>query len=339
MRIAQVSTVATPVRGGRCGSVESIVWRLSRELVRLGHELTVFATAGSDVPGRLVATLPGPYATGGAPEDWQLCEWINLCRAVEESGGFDVLHSHAYLWSLPLERLADCPMVHTMHVSPQQPSATLWAYHPGACVTAISRAQWAAYPDRRPAAVIPHGVDPGAHTYRRDPGNYLCFLGRFIPGKGPDVAVRVARELGLRLLLAGPKTDYYHECIAPHVDGRNVEYVGYLEPPERDALLGGARALLYPVRAPEPFGLVLVEAMMSGTPVAGFGLGAVRELVEEGVTGAWEPPGGDLAAAVARCLALDRRGVRERAEQLYSVEHMARAYAAVYAGVAEGVLG
>src|SRR5262245_66193541 len=130
MRIAQVSTLATPVRRERSDSIEYLVWLLSRELTRLGHEVTVFATAGSKTCGELVATLPGPYGEDGSPDDWQLCEWINLARAVEESGRFDVLHSHAYLWGLPLQGLAGAPMVHTTHVCPDDDTARLWSAAP-----------------------------------------------------------------------------------------------------------------------------------------------------------------------------------------------------------------
>src|SRR5688572_18956167 len=101
MRIAQIATLATPVRPSGVGSVEGLVSLLMRELIQLGHEVTVFAAAGSQVTGELVATLPGRYATAGSPDDWQLCEWINVCRAVEQSARFDVLHSHNYLWGLP----------------------------------------------------------------------------------------------------------------------------------------------------------------------------------------------------------------------------------------------
>src|SRR4051812_19721854 len=118
MRIAQVSTVGTPVRREGSDSIESLVWLLTRELIRLGHEVTVFAAAGSEVEGSLVTPLPGPYGNGGSPDDWQLCEWINLTRAVERSGRFDVLHCHAYLWGLPLQALSRAAMVHTLHVSP-----------------------------------------------------------------------------------------------------------------------------------------------------------------------------------------------------------------------------
>src|SRR4030095_419696 len=118
MRTAHVSTLPAPVRRETGGSIESLVWLLTRELVRLGHEVTVFGTNGSEVPGEMVATLPGPYGENGSPGDWHLCEWMNLSRAVAESNRFDVLHSHGYLWGIPLEPLSRAPMVHTLHIAP-----------------------------------------------------------------------------------------------------------------------------------------------------------------------------------------------------------------------------
>jgi glycosyltransferase involved in cell wall biosynthesis len=330
MRIAQVSTLSTPVRREGSDSIESLVWLLSRELTALGHEVTVFACAGSEPHGELVATLPGPYARDGSPGDWHVCEWINLCRAVEQSGRFDVLHSHAYLWGLPLQGLSRAPMVHTLHVSPYEDEARLWSLVPGACVTAISHHQWSAYPELRPAAVIPHGVDPGQFTFLAAPEDYVCFLGRFIPGKGPVEAITAARALGVRLLLAGARNDYFHEHVEPLVDGRSVEYVGFVRGPERDRLLGRARALLYPVQAPEPFGLVQVEAMMCGTPVVALALGAAPEIIDAGLTGYTAASAGEFVARVPRAFALDRRRVRARAEERFSARRMAEQYAALY---------
>src|SRR5207244_12043713 len=116
MRIAQVSTLSAPVRRETGGSVESLIWLLTRELVRLGHEVTVFGCAGSECDGKVVATMPGPYGAKGTLDDWQLCEWVNLGRAVERSDEFDILHTHAYLWGLPLQSLSRCDMVHTLHI-------------------------------------------------------------------------------------------------------------------------------------------------------------------------------------------------------------------------------
>ncbi|HEX6508826.1 MAG TPA: glycosyltransferase, partial [Chloroflexota bacterium] len=182
----------------------------------------------------------------------------------------------------------------------------------------------------RPMATIYHGIDPAQYTLRREPEDYLCYLGRFIPGKGPLLAISVAHELGMRLLLAGPRNPYYRQQIEPLVDGRSVEYVGYVSGAEKDRLLGGARALLYPVRSPEPFGLVLIEAMMCGTPVAAISLGAVPEIVDEGVTGYCVDSAHELGQAALDSLRLDRARVRDRAEARFSAERMTADYARLY---------
>jgi glycosyltransferase involved in cell wall biosynthesis len=325
MRIGLVSTLATRVRQRGSGSIEGLVWLLSRELTALGHEVTVFAVAGSEPCGELVATLPGVYGMDNSPDDWHVCEWVNLCQAVAQSERFDVLHSHAYLWSLPLEPLARAPLVHTTHICPDADAARLWSMQPGACVTALSHYQWCAYPQFRPAAVIHHGVDATQFTFRPEPEDYVCFLGRFTPGKGPLAAIAAARELGLPLLLAGPRNDYFTRQVEPLVDGRAVRYLGAIGGPERDRLLGGARALLYPIAAPEPFGLVPAEGMMCGTPVAAVRLGAVPEVVEEGATGVSAASAGEFPEAVKQAMELDRRRVRERAEARFSARRILQA--------------
>lgn len=330
MRIAQIPTLTCPVSPKARGSVEALVWLLSRELTQLGHEVTVFAMAGSQAYAEVAATLPGPYGEAGSPGDWHLCEWINLCRAVAEAERFDVLHSHAYLWGIPLERLSQTAMVHTLHISPDDDAAYLWSMTPSACVTALSHQQWQAFPHLVPAAVVYHGVDTAQFTFRPDPEDYVCYLGRFTPGKGPLLAIAAARALNLRLRLAGPADSYFRERIAPHVDGRTVEYVGYVSGPERDRLLGGARALLYPVQYPEPFGLVLVEAMLCGTPVVAMRLGAVSEIIEEGVTGCLADSRESFTEEVPKSFALDRHRIRARALARFSAERMAREYVEVY---------
>lgn len=336
MRIALVSTVSSPVRSDAHGSVEAWTWLLTRELNRLGHAVTVFGCAGSEVDGKFMATLPGPYATNGAPDDWQLCEWMNLCRAVEQSSSFDVIHSQSYLWGAPLGPLARSPLLHTLHIVPDNNHVALWRAWPQTPVTALSQHQWSEFPDLLPTAIIPHGVDVAQFTFQPNPGDYLLYLGRFVSGKGPLHAIEVARALGMRLVLAGPENAYFREKVKPLVDGRAVEFAGYVRGAERDQLLGGARALLYPIQHPEAFGLVLVEAMLCGTPVAAVRLGAVPEIVEEGVTGFTAVAVADLQQAVSKCLGLNRRGVREGAEQRFSAPRMAVGYAQVYERLARG---
>ena len=330
MRIAQISTLAAPVRQDAGGSVEALIWLMTRELARLGHQVTVFGIKGSEAHGEVVATQPGPYGENGSLEEWHLCEWINLCEAVKQSRRFDVLHSHNYLWGLPLEALSETPMVHTLHIAPEEDSARLWAMYPNACVTAISRHQWSAFPQLRPAAIIPHGVDAAQFTLRATPDDYVCYLGRFEPGKGPCQAIAAARAVGARLLMAGPSNPYFREKVQPLIDGKSVEYVGFVRGKERDHLLGGARALVYPIQYPEAFGLVLVEAMLCGTPVAAMRLGAVPEVVEEGVTGFSVESLTRLPEAIVKCFSLDRPRVRQHAEQRFSVQRMAADYLRVY---------
>ncbi len=334
MRIAQIATLSAPVRRETGGSVESLIWLLTRELIRLGHQVTVFGTADSEVDGELVATLPGPYGAAGALDDWYLCEWVNLCRAVEQSERFDVLHSHAYLWGIPLQPLSRSPMLHTTHIVPDDNTARLWAMAPHSCVTAISKHQWSASPNLQPLAVIGHGVEASQFTFRDEPADYVCYLGRFTSGKGPLQAIETARSLGLRLVMAGPENKYFREHIKPLIDGRAVEFAGYVRGAERDQLLGGAKMLLYPIQYPEAFGLVLAEAMLCGTPVAAMRLGAVPEIVDEGITGNTAGSREEFLQAATKCLKLDRRRIRRQAERRFSVERMAGEYARVYEKVA-----
>jgi glycosyltransferase involved in cell wall biosynthesis len=330
MRIAQISTASAPVRKDAAGSVESLIWLLTRELTRLGHDVTVFGVAGSNSDGKLIATLPGPYGARGSLDDWHLCEWISLSAAIRQSNDFDILHAHAYLWGLPLEPFTRAQMVHTTHIVPDTDTARLWSMTPGSAVTALSAHQWSAFPHLKPAAVIPHGVDVSEFTFRERPEDYVVYLGRFVPGKGPCQAIAAARAAGVPLLLAGPRNNYFTEHVQPLIDGSLVRYVGPVNPSERNKLLGGARALLYPIQYPEAFGLVLVESMLCGTPIAAMRLGAVPEIVEDGISGFCADSAEKLPDAITQCFNLDRSRIRERAAERFNAERMARDYLRLY---------
>jgi glycosyltransferase involved in cell wall biosynthesis len=211
--------------------------------------------------------------------------------------------------------------------------AASWRLAPTSWITAISHDQWRAFPDLKPAAVIHHGVDPERFTFQGEPEDYVCYLGRFIPEKGPLAAIAAARALGIRLVLAGQANPYFDRHVKPHIDGQSVTYAGYLHGADKVRLLGGARALVYPLQAPEPFGLVVPEAMMCGTPVVAMRLGAVGELVDEGTTGYLASSADEFAALIPRSFDLDRHRVRAVAETRFTSRRMAEEYARVFARV------
>jgi glycosyltransferase involved in cell wall biosynthesis len=333
MRIAEVASVATPVRREGSGSIEQVVWTLSRGLVDRGHSVTVFGVAGSESPGDLECTLPGPYGHPDVPEEWRVAEWVHVARALERAADFDVVHSHGYLYGLPLAPLTGVPMVHTLHVMPSPESAALARLYPSATITALSVHQWSEYPDLPAPLVIPNGIPSEEFTFTAEPDGYLAYLGRFAPGKGASCAIETARRLGVPIRLAGWANDYFAAEVAPLVDDEAVRFVGPVIGRERDRFLGGAMALLYPISAHEPFGMVMPEAMLCGTPVAAFRIGAVSEIVEEGVTGFAVPVGSDLAPAVRSALALDRAVVARAAADRFSSTAMVRAFESLFEDV------
>lgn len=302
---------------------------LSEGLLDRGHSVTVFGAAGSESPGELVTTLPGPYGHPDVPEEWRVAEWVNVARALERADDFDVVHSHGYLYGLPLAPLIRVPMVHTLHVMASLESASLARLYPSATFTALSAYQWSEYPDLQPH-VIPNGILSEEFTFTAEPDDYLAFLGRFTPGKGAVAAIETARRCGLPIRLAGWANDMYAAEVAPLVDGEAVRFVGPVHGRERDRFLGGAAALLYPITAHEPFGMVMPEAMLCGTPVAAFRVGAVAEIVEEGVTGFTVPVGSDLAPAVRSALTLDRALVARRAAERFSSTAMVQAFETLF---------
>lgn len=338
LRIAQIATVCTPVRRDHAGSVESIVWLLAKELTRQGHAVTTFGCAGSECDGAFVETLPGSYGENGSPDDWNACEWVNVCKAIERSSEFDVVHCHAYMWGTTMTRVSRAPVLNTLHVLPYDDEATLWRLFPDAQVSAISAYQWAGHPEFTPRAIVPHGVDAELFEVREVPEDYVVYLGRFIANKGPVLAIEAARRADVRIKLAGPRSDYFDSHVAPLVDGDRVQYVGPVDAAGRSALLGGARALVYPLIEPEPFGLVQVEAMMCGTPVVATGIGAVPEIVVDGTTGfVVQPSESNPSEALAERLGivdrLVRQSIAQSARARFSSRAMALAYLQVYRGL------
>lgn len=341
LRIAQVAPVARSVPPVKSGSIESVTALLVNGLVSRGHAVTLFATGASVTAARLHAVFDRGYCEDTSVWPWELCELFNLAAAVERGVAFDVIHSQAeyFPMSLAFSRVSPAPVLQTLHHLPTAPEIALWSRYPEAPFVAISREQARALSGLRVIAVIPHAVDTAALPFRPTPGDYLLFLGRFSEGKGVLEAVEVARRMEMKLVLAAAENDYYRDVIAPLVDRRRIVYAGEVGQAEKAALLGGARALLYPVQTGEPFGLVMAEAMCCGTPVAALNRGAVRELVDEGTTGRVFETLDALVDGLPGVLALDRAAVRARAVERFHPDRMVDAYLDVYARLAAARAG
>jgi glycosyltransferase involved in cell wall biosynthesis len=337
LRIAQIAPVATSVPPPRSGSIESLTALLTDGLVAAGHEVTLFATGESRTRAALHATFARGYREDPENWPWELCEMVNISAAIERATAFDVIHYQAkyHPFALPYARLAGVPVVITLHHAPGDAEIALWGRHyPDTPFTAISHAQARSMSGLNVVGVVPHAIDVAAFPFTPEPRGYLLFLGRFVDGKGVLQAIDVARRAGLPLVLAAEANDYYREKVAPLVDGVHVTYAGEVADEAKAALLGGARALLYPVQAGEPFGLVLAEATTCGTPVAALDRGAVREVVTDGVTGGVFDSLEALVAGLPAVLTLDRARVRAVAAERFSVERMVAGYEAVYRALA-----
>jgi glycosyltransferase involved in cell wall biosynthesis len=262
---------------------------------------------------------------------------LNLAHAVERAAEFDIIHYEAayYPMSLAFTRLCSTPIVQTLHHSPSAAEVKLWSRYPEAPFVAISNEQARLLAGVNVVDTVLHGIDTERFTFRETPEDYLLFLGRFTEGKGVLQAIEIAKRLGMRLILAAADDAYYRETIAPHVDGRLITYFGEADFTAKVALYGGARALLYPIQAREPFGLVLAEAMACGTPVAALDRGAVREIVDDGVTGIVFDDLEQMVNELPRVFDLDRRRVRTQAVARFGVARMVDGYLAVYERVVE----
>jgi glycosyltransferase involved in cell wall biosynthesis len=335
LRIAQVAPIAGPVVPESGRSVEQLVWLLTEELVRRGHSVTLFATGDSQTSAALHAVYPRGYDDDEDLWEWRLHESMHMAAAFERAHEFDVIHSHAYYFALPFTRLVSTPVVHTYHVLFDADVLRLYARYPEVHVAALSDYQRRTLDGRPNVGVVHNGIDTGTFPFNPVRGDYLLFLGRIMYSKGPLEAIRLAQKVGMRLIIAGPPEEGFETDIAPLLDGPSMEYIGPVDACRRNRLLAGAAALLYPILDPEPFGLVMVEAMACGTPVLAYNRGAVPEIVENGVTGYYAGDLDALAARLPAALELDRTRVRRCAVERFDYRRMVDDYVALYCSLME----
>lgn len=337
LRIALVAPVAQRVPPIRSGSIETVTALLADGLVARGHAVTLFAAGTSLTTATLHATFSKGYNDDSSLWPWELCELFNLAAAVERADHFDVVHYQAEYspMALAYDRVSPAPVIQTLHHTPTAQEIALWTRYPDAPFVAVSEAQADRLSGLNVVATIHHSLDIAAFDFCAEADDYLLFLGRFTEEKGILQAIEIARRTGYRLVLAAAENDYYRDVVAPLVDQDQIVYAGEVGHRDKVKLLGNALALVYPVQTAEPFGLVLIEAMACGTPVAALDHGAVGELVDHGVTGGVFETIDTLVASLPSLLALDRETIRARAADRFGVDRMVDAYVDVYRKLAQ----
>jgi glycosyltransferase involved in cell wall biosynthesis len=335
LRIAHVAPMATSIPPPKSGSVQTMTSLLTEGLVAQGHHVTLFAPGDSVTRATLHATFPRGYWQDETMWPWEMYELLNLTAAVERAAEFDIIHYEAgyYPLSMAFTRLSSTPLSQTIHHAPSPAEVALWKRYPDAPFIAISREQARLLNGLNVVDIVSHGIDTDRFRFSATPEDYLLFLGRFTPGKGPVQAIEVARRAGLQIRLAAADEQYYREHVAPLVDGTQVVYVGEVDFDAKVQLYGGARALLYPVQAGEPFGLVLAEAMACGTPVAALDRGAVREVVDEGVTGGVFADLDAMVNGLDAVMTFDRKRVHARAVERFGVAPMVDGYVRAFRAI------
>ena len=335
MRIAQIAPLFESVPPQRYGGTERVVAWLTEELVAKGHEVTLFATGDSTTSATLVpvraraARFVPNFERNNAP----YARMLELVR--RRAPDFDVLHFHIDFHPFSLFSRQSTPFVTTLHGRLDQDwVADIYDLFPEVPLVSVSDRQRQPMPRLHWAATVLHGMPRTLLAPLPGPREYFAFLGRISPEKGIESAIRIAAAAGAKLKVAAKigeeDAQYHREVVAPLLAGGNVEFIGEIDDSQKSAFLSGARALLFPIDWPEPFGLVMIEAMACGCPVIAFRRGSVPEVVEDGLTGFVVDSLAEAVAACARAAALDREAVRRRFEQRWTSGRMADDYVALY---------
>jgi glycosyltransferase involved in cell wall biosynthesis len=335
MKIAQVAPLFESVPPQGYGGTERVVSYLTEELVRQGHQVTLFASGDSVTQAHLVAACPRALRLDEQCVD-QLAQCMVLLEHVfRQAPTFDLLHFHIDYLHFPLSVRQRVPHVTTLHGRLDIPDLVpVYQTFPSMPVVSISDAQRIPLPGLQWQGTVYHGLPEDLYTFQDTPGSYLAFLGRISPEKGIEQAIAIARQAGMPLKIVA-KIDqvdraYFQSVVQPLLDDPLVEYLGEMGERDKNAFLGQAYALLFPIDWPEPFGLVMIEALACGTPVIAYGRGAVPEVLEDGVTG-WIVAGRDDAIqAIAQVSTLSRRRCRQTFEERFSATQMTQDYLRIY---------
>ena len=338
MRIAMISTPFLSVPPHDYGGTELVVYELVEGLLDRGHDVTLFATGDSRTRARLRALYPAPQWPPGPFTDLNHISWAMAHAA---SGGFDVVHAHSAVALATGRLIPQVPLVYTIHHTQNEALSGYYRHFSRVEYVAISGDQARREPGVERCAVVHHGLDVRRYHWTEHPDGYVCFLARFAPEKGVHTAIDVAARAGVPIRVAGevhpPNLDYYHAEVEPRLGLPHVTYLGCVGNDRKVPLLRDARALLAPIDWNEPFGLMFIEAMLSGCPVVTFGRGSVPEIVEHGVTGFIARSAEEMAQLIrpgGPVDRLDRGRIRAHAMRRFSRDRMAADYERVYLAAA-----
>lgn len=335
MRIAQVSPLWESVPPAAYGGIELVVSLLTDELVRRGHEVTLFATEDSQTLARLAGIHPHGLRLDNVQEP-SVYELLELTQVYQRAQEFDIIHSHVGFPALAFAPFVKTPTVHTLHGNFTADNQKLFRQGRSQSFVSISNAQREPRLGLNYVATVYNGIDSSLHRFYPQPSEtpYLAFLGRISPEKGTHHAIEIAKSSGWTLKLAGKvdrvDVDYYEQAIKPHIDGEQIQYLGEANHDQKNFLMGNAVATLFPITWREPFGLVMVESMAAGTPVIALELGSTSEVIDSGKTGFLCQTIDECVAALDRIREIDRGACRRHVEQKFGVEQMVNGYEAVY---------
>jgi glycosyltransferase involved in cell wall biosynthesis len=335
MRIAQVAPLAESVPPKLYGGTERVIFWLIEELVKLGHQVTLFASGDSATSATLVSVWPRALRLGRPRSDPAAAHTALLEAVAQQAAEFDVIHCHTDWTHLPLMTRLGVPFLTTLHNRLDTPGlANVVRQFSAAPFISISNDQRVPLSDANWLATIYHGLPPDSLRPSLQTDGYLAFLGRLTSEKGPETAIRLARaaKMPLRIAAKVPRAErgYFKQKVEPFVDGDQIQLIGEVNERGKQNLLAGAAALLFPIDWPEPFGLVMIEAMACGTPVIAFRRGSVAEVIDHGVTGFIVDSEKEALDAIKQLNQLDRRRVRAVFESRFTSRRMADDYLRCY---------
>ena len=344
MRIAQVAPLWERVPPPAYGGIELVVSLLTDELVRRGHEVTLFASGDSLSLANLESVHSRALRQDPTVKEYSIYEMLQLSQVYDQAENFDIIHSHMGCAALPYAKFVKTPTIHTLHGVFTPDNEKMFRRSRQQSFVSISNAQREAKLGLNCVSTVYNGIDVDSYKFYAQPDEspYLAFLGRLSPDKGPHLAIEIAKRTGWNLKMAGKidivDREFYEQELAPHIDGKQIQYLGEANHVQKNTLMGGAIATLFPITWREPFGLVMVESMAAGTPVIGMQLGSAPEVIAHGKTGFLCDTVDECIAALNRIDEIDRAACRQRVIDEFSVQKMTDGYEAAYRQILTGKL-